>query len=83
MLHLWQLKGRKDYVSLVRKPILFAIGVFLVIAYAGIVTILPDFMESARPVKGTKPYSVLELAGRHVYIKDSCNACEFTVDSSF
>lgn len=45
------------------------------IAYAGVVTILPDFMESARPVTGTKPYTVLELAGRQVYIKDSCNAC--------
>jgi len=26
-------------------------------------------------VETRKPYSVLELAGRHVYIKDSCNAC--------
>jgi cytochrome c oxidase cbb3-type subunit 2 len=58
-----------------KNPFFFAVGVFLVIAYAGIVTILPDFMEQARPVKGTKPYTVLQLAGRHVYIKDSCNAC--------
>ncbi|MDD3462704.1 MAG: cytochrome-c oxidase, cbb3-type subunit II [Sulfurospirillaceae bacterium] len=58
-----------------RNPFFFAVGVFLVIAYAGVVTILPDFMESARPVIGTKPYTVLELAGRQIYIKDSCNAC--------
>ncbi|MBE0491221.1 MAG: cytochrome-c oxidase, cbb3-type subunit II [Sulfurospirillum sp.] len=58
-----------------KNPFFFAVGVFLVIAYAGIVTVLPDFMESARPLKGTKPYTVLQLAGRHVYIKDSCNAC--------
>lgn len=58
-----------------KNPFFFAVGVFLVIAYAGVVTILPDFMESARPVTGTKPYTVLELAGRQVYIKDSCNAC--------
>jgi cytochrome c oxidase cbb3-type subunit 2 len=58
-----------------KNPFFFAVGVFLVIAYAGIVTILPDFMESSRPVVGTKPYTVLQLAGRHVYIKDSCNAC--------
>ncbi len=58
-----------------KNPFFFAVGVFLVIAYAGIVTILPDFMEQARPMKGTKPYTVLQLAGRHVYIKDSCNAC--------
>lgn len=58
-----------------RNPFFFAVGVFLVIAYAGVVTILPDFMESARPVVGKKPYTVLELAGRQTYIKDSCNAC--------
>ena len=58
-----------------KNPFFFAVGVFLVIAYAGIITILPDFMNSARPVVGTKPYTVLQLAGRHVYIKDSCNAC--------
>jgi cytochrome c oxidase cbb3-type subunit 2 len=58
-----------------KNPFFFAVGVFLVIAYAGIITILPDFMNSARPVVGTKPYTVLQLAGRHVYIQDSCNAC--------
>ena len=58
-----------------KNPFFFAVGVFLVIAFAGIITILPDFAKSAQPVVGTKPYTVLELAGRHVYIKDSCNAC--------
>jgi len=58
-----------------KNPFFFAVGVFLVIAYAGAITILPDFLNSARPVVGTKPYTVLQLAGRHVYIKDSCNAC--------
>ena len=58
-----------------KNPFFFAVGVFLVIAYAGIVTILPDFMESARPLKGTKPYTVLQLAGRQVYIHNGCNTC--------
>lgn len=58
-----------------KNPFFFAVFLFIVVAYAGIVTILPDFMESSRPVVGTKPYTVLQLAGRHVYIKDSCNAC--------
>jgi len=58
-----------------RNPFFFAVGVFVVVAYAGIVTILPDFMNSARPVVGTKPYTVLQLAGRQIYIQDSCNAC--------
>ena len=58
-----------------KNPFFFAVAVFVVIVYAGVITILPDFMNSARPVVGTKPYTVLQLAGRHVYIKESCNAC--------
>ena len=58
-----------------KNPFFFAVGVFVVIAYAGIVTILPDFANSARPIEGKQPYTVLQLAGRHVYIQESCNAC--------
>ena len=58
-----------------KNPFFFAVAVFVVIAYAGIVQIVPQFAEQARPVETRKPYTVLELAGRHAYIKDSCNAC--------
>jgi len=58
-----------------KHPFWFGIMVFVVIAYAGLVEILPQFATSARPVKGLKPYTVLELAGRQIYIKESCNAC--------
>jgi cytochrome c oxidase cbb3-type subunit 2 len=58
-----------------KNPFFFAVGVFLVIAFAGLVEILPNFAQASRPVIGTAPYSTLELAGRHVYIKNSCNAC--------
>ena len=58
-----------------RNPFFFAVGVFVVIAFAGLIEIVPDFAQQSRPLVGTKPYTVLELAGRQVYIKDSCNAC--------
>ena len=58
-----------------KNPFLFAVGVFIVIAFAGLIEIVPNFAEASRPVIGTKPYSTLELAGRQVYIKNSCNAC--------
>ncbi|ELY5575819.1 cytochrome-c oxidase, cbb3-type subunit II [Campylobacter jejuni] len=58
-----------------KNPFFFAVAVFVVIAYAGIVEVLPNFTENARPIEGKKPYTVLQLAGRAVYIKDSCNAC--------
>ncbi len=58
-----------------KNPFLFTVMVFVTVAFAGLVSILPDFAKSSRPVVGTKPYTILQLTGRHVYIKDSCNAC--------
>jgi len=47
----------------------------LTIVFAGLVTILPNFAESAQPIKGLKPYTVLQLAGKEVYKKDNCLSC--------
>jgi len=58
-----------------KNPFFFAVGVFVVIAYAGLIEVLPNFAEAARPVKGLKPYTVLQLAGKEVYKKDNCIAC--------
>ena len=58
-----------------KNPFAFALAVFVTIAFAGLIEIIPNFAASSRPVIGTTPYSTLELAGRHVYIKNSCNAC--------
>jgi len=58
-----------------KHPFFFAVGVFVTIAFAGLVEIVPNFAQASRPVIGTTPYSLLELAGRQVYIKNSCNAC--------
>ena len=58
-----------------QRPFFFSVFVFLFVAFAGIIEVIPDFGKQSQPTVGTKPYSVLELAGRQVYIKDSCNAC--------
>jgi cytochrome c oxidase cbb3-type subunit 2 len=58
-----------------QRPFFFTVFLFLTIAFAGIIEVIPDFGKASQPTVGTKPYSVLELAGRQVYIKDSCNAC--------
>jgi cytochrome c oxidase cbb3-type subunit 2 len=58
-----------------QRPFFFAVALFLTVAFAGFIEIVPDFGKASQPTVGTKPYSVLELTGRHVYIKDSCNAC--------
>jgi len=58
-----------------KNPFFFSVGVFLVIAFAGLIEILPNFAEASRPVVGLKPYTVLELAGKNIYMKDNCIAC--------
>ena len=58
-----------------QRPFFFAVFVFLFISFAGLIEAIPDFAKQARPTVDTQPYTVLQLAGRHVYIKDSCNAC--------
>jgi cytochrome c oxidase cbb3-type subunit 2 len=58
-----------------KNPFFFSVGVFVVIAFAGLIEILPNFAEASRPVSGLKPYTVLELAGKEVYKKDHCIAC--------
>ncbi len=58
-----------------RNPFLFTVVVFVFVAFAGLIEALPNFAQQSQPTVGTKPYTVLQLAGRHVYIKDSCNAC--------
>ena len=58
-----------------KNPFFFAVGVFVVISFAGLIEILPNFAEASRPIIGLKPYTVLELAGKEVYKKDNCIAC--------
>lgn len=58
-----------------QRPFFFAVLVFIFISFAGIIEIIPDFAKQSRPTVGTKPYTLLELAGRNIYIKDSCNSC--------
>ena len=58
-----------------QRPFFFTVVLFLFVSFAGLVEAIPDFAKSSQPTVGTKPYTVLELAGRQVYIKNSCNAC--------
>jgi cytochrome c oxidase cbb3-type subunit 2 len=58
-----------------QRPFFFAVVLFAFVAFAGTIEIIPEFVKASQPTAGTKPYTPLQLAGRHVYIKDSCNAC--------
>lgn len=56
---------------------LMIILIILVISVGGLVQIVPlFFMQSTtKPIDGLKPYPALELAGRDIYIRESCNVC--------
>ena len=58
-----------------QRPFFFAVVLFIFVAFAGTIEVIPEFAKASQPTVGTKPYTTLQLAGRHVYIKDSCNAC--------
>ena len=59
MLHQWLRKEGCMFSWLEKNPFFFSVFVFIFIAYAGIVEILPDFAHRARPVEHKKPYTVL------------------------
>lgn len=51
--------------------------VIVLISIGGLVEIVPlYFMKSTtEPVEGLKPYTALQLSGRDIYIRESCNVC--------
>src|SRR5437868_10760241 len=60
-----------------RNSILLLIGIILVIAIGGAVEIAPLFWVSGtvEKVKGMRPYTPLEQAGRDIYVREGCYGC--------
>jgi len=58
-----------------KNPFFFAAAISIVISFAGLIEIVPNFAQAARPTVDTTPRTVLELAGKEVYIKDNCMSC--------
>ena len=56
-------------------PFFMAAGISIVISFAGLIEIVPNFAQSGKPLTDMKPRTVLELAGKNVYMKDNCIAC--------
>ncbi len=58
-----------------KNPFFFTVAFLVVFSVAGLVEILPNFGKSSMPLEGLKPYSLLETAGRQVYINEGCYNC--------
>jgi cytochrome c oxidase cbb3-type subunit II len=56
---------------------LMIILIILVVSVGGLVQIVPLFYmkDMIEPVDGLEPYSAIELAGRDIYIRESCMVC--------
>ena len=58
-----------------KNPFFFALMISIVISFAGLLEIVPNFAQAARPLITETPKTVLELAGKNLYVKDNCIAC--------
>jgi len=60
-----------------KNSILLLVGILIVISIGGLFQIAPLFWidSTIEKVKGMRPYSPLELAGRDIYIREGCYTC--------
>jgi cytochrome c oxidase cbb3-type subunit II len=66
-----------NHGTLERNSLLLLIGIIIVVAIGGIVEIAPLFYleTTIEKVKGMRPYTPLELAGREIYVREGCYLC--------
>ncbi|MCA3739654.1 cytochrome-c oxidase, cbb3-type subunit II [Phenylobacterium sp.] len=67
----------KNHSKLERHSFLLVLGILLVVSVGGLVEIAPlFFLESTiEKVKGVRPYTPLEQAGRDIYVREGCYVC--------
>lgn len=67
----------KHHAKIETNAALLLVGILLTVAIGGLVEIVPLFtIESTiEKVKGVRPYSPLELAGRNIYMREGCYNC--------
>ena len=60
-----------------RNAILLLVLVLITVAIGGIVEVIPLFTieTTVEHVKGVRPYTPLELAGRDIYVREGCYLC--------
>ena len=69
------MKFRHEFIE--KNVTLLMAMTLLVVAIGGIVEIVPLFTieTTVEHVKGVRPYSPLELAGRNIYVREGCYLC--------
>ena len=67
----------KHHAKFERHSLILLIGIIIVVSIGGLVEISPLFyLESTiEKVKGVRPYTPLEQAGRDIYVREGCYVC--------
>jgi len=67
----------KAHAKFERHSLVLLIGIIIVVSIGGLVEISPLFyLESTiEKVKGVRPYTPLEQAGRDIYVREGCYVC--------
>jgi cytochrome c oxidase cbb3-type subunit II len=60
-----------------KNSMLLLLGIIVMISFGGLIEIAPLFYlkSTIEQVKGVRPYTPLELAGRHIYVREGCYNC--------
>ncbi|NOX65664.1 MAG: cytochrome-c oxidase, cbb3-type subunit I [Chlorobi bacterium] len=60
-----------------KRPVQFAVLTTFVILIGGLVEFIPTWLIKSNipTIESVKPYTPLELEGRDIYIRESCNSC--------
>jgi cytochrome c oxidase cbb3-type subunit 2 len=67
----------KQHKVLETNVFLLILGIFITVAVGGLVEIVPLFSirSTIENVRGVRPYTPLELAGRDIYVREGCYNC--------
>ncbi len=66
-----------SHASVETNNFLMIVLILIVVAFGGLVEIMPLFFQKSttEPVTGVKPLTALQLAGRDIYVREGCYNC--------
>ncbi len=67
----------KHWEKLEKNAVLLGVLIAVMVSFGGLAEILPLFndAQTVKPAPGVKPYEALRLAGRDIYVRESCYQC--------
>lgn len=72
-----QNKSKINHDKVETSNFLMIVLILITISFGGLVEIVPLFFQKSttEPIRGLKPYTAVQLAGRDVYIREGCYNC--------